>query len=265
MCSPKSRWIVGTVMLSLALGQMPAVAYINRYGSRQRAEEIQRLEKMGKEQAQRYQENVRKLQVWAAAIERDPKDVVAHYQRANFCFTEMRQSASALADYNRAIENALRDYARAIEIDPEFAPAYFRRSFVFVAGKEYQRALEDLETALRLKPDAAQSAAQLAVFRFRLPDDRYYDPRQARALATKACELEPDENRCRLLAAICAELGDFPAAEKWERQAVELAKVSRTDYSGRYRDKEAIAPRYEELWRAMLCMPPVPSAAQREQ
>lgn len=172
----------------------------------------------------------------------------ARFSRMNRYFMmEVRDSVSARLDFNRAIE-----------LDPGFAPAYFRRSYVHIAGKNFAKAQEDLETAVRLQPDVAQYAAQLAVFKFRIPDDRFYDPRQALSLATKACDLDPDENRCRLQAAILAELGQFSAAENVERKAVELAKNAGSDFSALYRERK-MAPECEKLWQEMLAVPAPPT------
>ena len=50
-------------------------------------------------------------------------------------------------------EGAIRGYDRVIEIDPNFADAYYNRGVAKVRLKEFQEAIEDFDKAIELKPD----------------------------------------------------------------------------------------------------------------
>jgi tetratricopeptide (TPR) repeat protein len=51
-------------------------------------------------------------------------------------------------NYRQAVE----DFTRAIEIDPDFAEAYNARAFCFGHLRERQKALQDQEAVIRLRP-----------------------------------------------------------------------------------------------------------------
>ena len=50
-------------------------------------------------------------------------------------------------------KGAIRDYDRVIEIDPDFADAYYNRGVAKVRLKEFKGAVEDFTEAIKLKPD----------------------------------------------------------------------------------------------------------------
>lgn len=55
--------------------------------------------------------------------------------------------------YDRAIE----DYNTAISIDPKYGAAYFNRGSMFLVKGDYDRALEDFDMTIVLEPDAADA------------------------------------------------------------------------------------------------------------
>ena len=62
---------------------------------------------------------------------------------------------SSKGEHDRAIE----DYSRAIELDPEYAPAYYNRGNAYSDKGEYDRAIEDLNRAIELDPRMPQPMA----------------------------------------------------------------------------------------------------------
>src|SRR5262252_5140913 len=71
----------------------------------------------------------------SAIIERNPKDVVAHSNRA--------EAYAFKGDIDRAIS----DYTKAIVLDPNYAPAYNGRGRAYVSKGDYVRAVDDVTRA----------------------------------------------------------------------------------------------------------------------
>ncbi len=157
----------------------------------------------------KHRERVRQLAVFDEAIVRDPQDAVAHYQRARFrCQPESRDLKLALADFDAAIR-----------LKPDFSQAYFRRGLVYANLNDYVRCAADLEEALHLdsSPSSQKIRYRLAMLYHVASDESVRDLVKARKIAEglEIVELQRHPH-CELLAAICADLGDFDAAVRWE-------------------------------------------------
>ena len=83
------------------------------------------------------------LQDYSQAIELDPNNAIAFYDRANV--------HSATRNYDRAIM----DYGEAIRINPTYARAFNNRCFVHNIEGRYDRAIEDCSQAIRHDPRQA--------------------------------------------------------------------------------------------------------------
>ena len=158
---------------------------------------------------EKHRERVRQLAVFDEAIARDPQDAVAHYQRARFrCQPEMRDLKLALADFDTAIH-----------LKSDFSQAYFRRALVHANLNDFAHCAADLEEALRLdsSPSSQKVRYRLAALYHVSPDESVRDLAKARKIAEglEIVELQRLPH-CELLAAICADLGDFDAAVRWE-------------------------------------------------
>jgi tetratricopeptide (TPR) repeat protein len=61
---------------------------------------------------------------------------------------------------NGSYERAIEDYSQAIEMDGDFAEAYFDRGFSFYEVGLYQESIADLTRAIELNPEAAHYYGQ---------------------------------------------------------------------------------------------------------
>ncbi len=112
------------------------------------------------------------ITLWTSAIEADPSDNFAYYQRGVAFHTRGRLD-EAIADYRRSIylepyheeafyllgmalsgsnrlDEAIDNYTRAIYIRPDFAPAYHQRGTVYLKRGDKGLALSDFQTACSL-------------------------------------------------------------------------------------------------------------------
>lgn len=119
---------------------------------------------------------------------------------------------------------AIRRFTRALEIDEENFPSRRGRSDAEISIGDHKAARADLEKALELRPDDSGVLNNLAWLLATSPDDDLRDGKRAIALAAKACEKTEwkQAHIVSTLAAGHAEAGDFAAAQKFSRQAVEL-------------------------------------------
>jgi tetratricopeptide (TPR) repeat protein len=119
---------------------------------------------------------------------------------------------------------AIRRFSRALEIDEESFPGRRGRSDAEITIGDHKAALADLEKALELRPDDTGVLNNLAWLLATSPDDDLRDGKRAIELARQACEKTEwkEAHIVSTLAAGHAESGDFDAARKFSRQAVEL-------------------------------------------
>ena len=99
----------------------------------------------------------------------EPKDAAGFNDRGN------RYSRNGV--YQQAIE----DYSKAIELDQNFAEAYFNRGVSHYEEGQYQNAIDDLTLAIELNP----------------LDDNYYGRRSLAYLFADQLDLaEADQDKC---------------------------------------------------------------------
>ena len=234
MCRPTTAIIRGVwCWLSLGFVAVPyAGAYINA-GFRSQGEYNRYL---------RYEKQVRtKIAPYSAAIHRNPNDAVSYYQRArawdqlpvyNGPWPENQPEKGLDARYQ-----ALKDYDQAIALDPSFGRAYLWRAGSLWYHGIYGKAVQDLEKAIRLEPKWPLARAFLASVRTACPDEEYRDQAAARKQAEQACTATgyTDPASLEVLAAVCAQDGDFARAVKWQTKAVKLLKDSVPGYDARQR------------------------------
>ena len=123
---------------------------------------------------------------------------------------------------------AIRRFTRALEIDADNFPCRRGRSDAAISIGDHKAALADLEKALELRPDDTGVLNNLAWLLATSPDDALRDGKRAVELASKACEATEwkQAHIISTLAAGHAEAGDFAAARKASRQAVEMGEAT---------------------------------------
>lgn len=131
-------------------------------------------------------------------------------------------------------KKALDDFNTAIRLKPDFAVAWFRRSIVHINMKDDVHCAADLEQAIKLDPNESYRF-RMALLYFTSSNPDVQDLRKARKLAEELVAAKPRETELMLLAAICAEQADFEAAVQWETLRWNLS----SDRAGRRRSLEA--------------------------
>jgi tetratricopeptide (TPR) repeat protein len=175
----------------------------------------------------RYEKTVRTtLARYSAAIERNPRDAIAYYQRAR-AWESLPAYEGPWPDNQRESRldrsyQALRDYDRAIALDPSFGRAHLRRAALLWAEGQYARAIKDFRKTVHLEPKWALAHACLASCFLACPDKKYRDPDKATKYAAQADRLSGHANAAclQVLAAVRAQAGDFKSAVRLQSKGV---------------------------------------------
>jgi tetratricopeptide (TPR) repeat protein len=140
--------------------------------------------------------------------------------------------------------------AKEICFKSKRAATFHNRGDVRSANKEYGKAIDDYDEALRSYPEFPLAYNNRAWIWATCPDAQYRDGNRAVESATRASELTEWKVGRYLgtLAAACAESGDFDAAVKWQAEALKLYQDENDRRTGRERLKlyKAKQPYHEE-------------------
>jgi tetratricopeptide (TPR) repeat protein len=126
--------------------------------------------------------------------------------------------------------SGLADLNQALELDPSEAFAYNNRGAAYLKMGNFAAAKADLEKAINLKPDFPNPHKHLAWLQATCPLGEFRDGASAVQHAERALELAK-ENRgeyLAILAAACAEVGDFSRALDFQSKCVEASRPEST-------------------------------------
>lgn len=131
-------------------------------------------------------------QMFDQAIEIDPDFVLAWAGRADcFAFVEMYVKAD---DENR--NEATRSSKRALELDSECAEPHASRGLAYLVNEQYDEAIEEFETAIRINPNLFEPLYYYARASF-----HQGKLQKAADLFARASEVNPEDYQSRILRA----------------------------------------------------------------
>lgn len=178
-----------------------------------------------------------------AGVTLNPKDSDAYFQRGNV--------KRCLKDWDGAID----DYSRAIKLNPKNALLYFvNRALTLNDKGNHAEAIEDLTSAIKLKPDFARSYNSRGFTYYRLND---LD--NALADCLKSVEIDPNKaNSQDSLGQIYFARGELQAAFDHYSKAHELDPDTEFIIAGLAISNYAIGNHKKalELWRGLIAKDP---------
>jgi tetratricopeptide (TPR) repeat protein len=179
-----------------------------------------------------YKQAIEDMKLLVKAI---PDSVELHMQLALF-YTANKQTDQAVEAYNEILEK-----------DKENWLAYRGRADAYLNVGKHAEAVADYDAALKLQPKNTGLLNNLAWVLATSPDDRLRDGKRAIELARQGCDLTEYKQAhiVSTLAAAYAEAGDFDAAVKWSKQAVELGPEALKEQLG----KELESYQAKKPWR----------------
>ncbi|HEY5314390.1 MAG TPA: tetratricopeptide repeat protein, partial [Pirellulales bacterium] len=127
------------------------------------------------------------------------------------------------------LDKAIDDYTDALRLDPNLQMTYSNRGNAFDLLGQHKKAIADFDHAIQLDGQDSEAWRYKAWILATSPDGSIRDGKTAIECAKKAYDLTRggDPLCIEALAAAYAEVNDFPAAVKWQEQAVSSGSPDR--------------------------------------
>ncbi len=108
-------------------------------------------------------------------LQEDPKFVLAYYSRARvrhslidflesinsmknqISIGKPKQEKQKITIIEHSFDKVLQDYNKAIELDPQFAFAYYNRAYIKTINGNFHRAIDDFSEVIKLMPDFSEA------------------------------------------------------------------------------------------------------------
>jgi tetratricopeptide (TPR) repeat protein len=152
------------------------------------------------------------IERFSAAVRFDPTYIQARLQLANVLRRRGR------------FEPALRQYAEVVMMDPRVGEARFGSAIALVHLKRYGDARDVLTEAMRLFADRPEFARALSRLYAAAPESGVRDGARALALAQELLKRQQTPDAREMMAMALAEVGQYEAAVKWQREAIASAE-----------------------------------------
>jgi tetratricopeptide (TPR) repeat protein len=142
------------------------------------------------------------------------------YLKRGACYAHLGTAEAAQRDFDQYITEAIAKIGSTT--DPNLADFYDNRGVMYENLKQYNRALQDYEQALRLNQHSSYQYKHLAWLLATCPDATIRDGKRALAYAAMLCEQShySDGDELDTLAAAHASIGNFAEAVNYEHKAI---------------------------------------------
>jgi tetratricopeptide (TPR) repeat protein len=128
-------------------------------------------------------------------------------------------------------ERAVEDLTSALKLDQDWQPGYIARGKAHTEAQDFAAAKADIEHAVRLNDKDVAALNALAYFLVTCSEVRFRDYRRGVDVASRCCELTDGKSfdHLAMLATAYAQAGRFADAVKWQSEALRFAPDDQAD------------------------------------
>jgi tetratricopeptide (TPR) repeat protein len=157
------------------------------------------------------------MKFYRAALQIDPK------------YTEVRINLGLLLLMAGKLDDGVAEFAEAVRLDPRSAQAHYHLARALKRQGKLDQAVTEYRLSLELDADSLQTLTDLAIILAAGEDRKLRNGAEAVKLALRACVLTryKSPQTLDILAAAYAQNGQFPAAIRTAKEALELAQAAK--------------------------------------